>query len=169
MIIIINGSLGVGKTSVAEQLHYKFEKSVHLDGDDIGDVHPFEIYDEARIQHLYRTLALLVGFHQQNGYADFVINYVFESPESLQELLSLLRPLDGSIHTYWLTCRPDEQARRIRGRQRPELGWELKRFTELQEIQSRAAQKGFIGKQVDTTRLTAQQAADEIWKDIFGL
>jgi deoxyadenosine/deoxycytidine kinase len=43
MIIIINGSLGVGKSSVAEQLHWKFDKSVNLDGDSIGNVHPFEI------------------------------------------------------------------------------------------------------------------------------
>ena len=78
MIIIINGSLGVGKSSVAEELHWKFEKSVYLDGDSLGAVHPFEIYDEARLDQLYRTLELLVGFHQKNGYDHFVINYVFE-------------------------------------------------------------------------------------------
>lgn len=73
MIIIINGSLGVGKSSVAEAIHYKFDKSVNLDGDYIGDVNPFEIYDDARIDHLYRTLAYLIAFHQENGYANFVI------------------------------------------------------------------------------------------------
>ncbi len=168
MIIIVNGSLGVGKSSVAEELHYKFDKSVHLDGDTIGDVHPFEIYDEARINHLYRTLELLIGFHQKNGYHNFVINYVFESPQSLQELLSLLRPLDPSIHTYWLTCDEKEQARRIQKRGREELQWELNRFVELQRIQMQAAHQGFIGQEVDTTRLTPKEAADEIWKDIFN-
>jgi predicted kinase len=168
MIIIVNGSLGVGKTSVAEQLHWKFDKSVHLDGDAVGDVHPFEIYDEARVQHLYRTLALLVDFHQKNGYANFVINYVFESPVSLQDLLELLRPLDGSIHTYWLTCSEAEQAGRIRNRQGDDLDWELERFRELQHIQAKASQQGCIGREVDTTNLSAEQAADEIWKDIFG-
>ncbi len=167
MIIIINGSLGVGKSSVADQLHYKFDKSVHLDGDYIGDVHPFDIYDEARISHLYHTLELLIGFHQKNGYHHFVINYVFESPESLQELLNLLRPLDASIHTYWLTCQEEEQAKRIQNRKREELAWELNRFVELQRIQAKAAGQGFIGKEVDTTRLTAAEAAEEIWKDIF--
>jgi chloramphenicol 3-O-phosphotransferase len=168
MIIIINGSLGVGKSSVAEELHYKFDKSVHLDGDYIGDVHPFEIYDEARINHLYRTLELLIGFHQKKGYPNFVINYVFESPQSLQELLSLLRPLDPSIHTYWLTCDEEEQARRIKKRRREELQWELNRFVELQQIQRQAAHQGFIGQEVDTTRLTPKEAAEEIWKDIFN-
>jgi len=67
MIIIINGSLGVGKSSVADQLHYMFNRSVHLDGDHIGDVHPFKIYDETRINHLYLTMELLIGFHQKTA------------------------------------------------------------------------------------------------------
>lgn len=169
MIIIINGSVGVGKTSVADQLHYKFERSVHLDGDAIGDVHPFIIYDDARIHHLYRTLALLVGFHQQNGYACFVINYVFESPESLQELLDLLLPLDPQIHTYWLTCNEEEQRRRIRGRGNKEIKWEMERFIELHKIQAAAAQRGFIGKPLDTSGLSVAEVADEIWEDIFSV
>jgi chloramphenicol 3-O-phosphotransferase len=169
MIIIINGSLGVGKSSVAEQLHWKFDKSVHLDGDYIGDVHPFEIYDDARISHLYRTLELLIGFHQKNGYQNFVINYVFESHESLQDLLDLIRPLDSSIHTYWLTCNEEEQAKRIRERKRNEIEWELNRFVELQQIQAKAARQGLIGKEVDTTRLTSAEVAEEIWKDVFSL
>jgi len=168
MIIIINGSLGVGKTSVADQLHYKFDRSVHLDGDAIGDVHPFEIYDDTRISHLYRTLELLVGFHQKYGYHNFVINYVFESPESLQDLLDLLLPLDPSIHAYWLTCDIEEQSKRIRDRKRDELEWELNRFVELQEIQSRAAQQGFIGKRVDTSGLTSAEVAEVVWKDVLS-
>jgi hypothetical protein len=168
MIIIINGSLGVGKSSVSAKLHTKFEKSVYLDGDHIGYVHPFEIYDPARIDHLYRTLALLVGFHQQNGYQNFVINYVFESADSLLELLNFLNPLDPDIHAYWLTCEPQEQARRIQKRGREQLTWELSRYLELRRIQDAAAKQGFIGVQIDTTGLCSAEAADLIWKDIFG-
>jgi chloramphenicol 3-O-phosphotransferase len=168
MIIIINGSVGVGKSSVSEQLHWKFDKSVNLDGDHIGYVHPFEIYDDARISHLYRTFELLISFHQKNGYHNFVINYVFESPESLQELFELLRPLDSSIHSYWLTCNAEEQERRIRKRQRGQIEWELKRFIELQQIQTKAAQQGFIGKEIDTTNLTSVETAEVIWEVILN-
>ncbi len=163
MIIIINGSLGVGKTSVGDELHHKFDRSVHLDGDAIGDVNPFEIYDDARIDHLYRTLALLVRFHQQNGYSNFVINYVFESPQSLRQLVDLLTPLDPAIHTFWLTCQEQEQARRIRARGKDGDGWELRRFIELRHIQALAAQQGFIGLQIDTTHLSPSQVAESIW------
>jgi broad-specificity NMP kinase len=167
MILIINGSLGVGKTSVAEQLHWKFDKSVHLDGDAIGDVHPFEIYDPAHIDHLYRTLALLIEFHQQNGYQNFVINYVFESAQSLGDLLALLRPLDLSLHVFWLTCNPQEQERRIRARSRDQVEWELARFVELQRIQHAAAREGFIGAEVDTSELSAAEVAEKIWANIL--
>ena len=167
MIIIINGSVGVGKTSVAEELHWKFDKSIHLDGDHIGDVHPFEIYNERRIDHLYRTLELLVGFHQKNGYANFVINYVFESPGSLQDLFDRLHPLDPSIHVYWLTCQVDEQAARLRKRASDDLDWELNRYVELQEIQRKAAQQGFIGVEVDTTGLSPAEVAEKIWRELF--
>ena len=166
MIIIINGSLGVGKTSVANQLRYKFERSVHLDGDALGDVHPFELYDNARIDHLYRTIALLVEFHQKHGYHHFVINYVFETPESLQNLLDRLQPFDRSIHTYWLTCAVAEQSKRIQQRKHDQLEWELKRFIELRQIQIKAAQQGFIGKNVDTTELTVGEVVELVWKDI---
>lgn len=169
MIILLNGSLGVGKTSTAEELHWKFDKSVFLDGDCIGAVHPFEIYDEARVQHLYRTLELLIRFHQQNGYRNFVINYVFESSASLQDLLDLLLPLDSSLHTYWLTCDEHEQEQRIRRRNQESLEWELKRFVELNRIQSQAARQGFIGKEVNTTGLSVQEVAEKIWTEIVGL
>lgn len=168
MIIIINGSLGVGKTSVAEQLTTKFDKAVHLDGDAIGDVHPFAIYDDARITHLYRTLAHLIAFHQAHGYANFVINYVFEAPQSLQALLDLLRPLDDEIHVYWLTCSAEEQEKRIRARSRDQIGWELERFIELQAIQANAAEKGFIGTQVNTTGLSVEQVAEKIWVAVWN-
>ena len=116
---------------------------------------------------MYRTLELLVGFHQKYGYQDFVINYVFESSDSLQDLLILLHPLDTSIHVFWLTCAEKEQEWRIQVRNRTSLDWELKRFVELQRIQRSAAQNGFIGKEVDTTKLSATEVAEQIWHEIL--
>jgi len=43
MIVIITGPCGVGKTEVSWKLAEKFAKSVMLDGDYIGAVHPFEM------------------------------------------------------------------------------------------------------------------------------
>ena len=111
MIIILNGSVGSGKSTVSEELQVLFDKSVMLDGDYIGLIHPFEIYDDARIEYLYKTLLLLVEFHHSNGYNDFVINYVFESPESLKNLTNRLVTIIPEIHCFWLTCSEAETPR----------------------------------------------------------
>ena len=163
MIILINGSLGVGKTSVAEELLWKFEKAVHLDGDAIGAVHPFEIYDDERVDHLFRTLELLIRHHRESGYPDFVINYIFETPGQLADLIGRLSPLDPDIHAYRLTCGESEQAGRIRGRARAGLDWELQRYLELNRIQEAAARTGDIGEPVDTTGRKAAEVANLIW------
>ena len=88
MIVIINGPLGIGKTETSWKLLEMFEQGVMLDGDFVGAVHPFEIYDQERIDYLYQTLHHLVAFHIQNGYRNFVVNYVFESPETLAQFES---------------------------------------------------------------------------------
>ncbi len=81
MIIIINGPLGVGKTEVSQKLVELFDKGVMLDGDAIGAVHPFKIYDDERIEYLYQTIRHLVAFHIQHGYSNFVINRHFRLDE----------------------------------------------------------------------------------------
>ena len=65
MILIINGSVGVGKTSISFSLQERFKKSIMLDGDYIGAVHPFQIYNEERTQYLYQTLTHLLKFHKK--------------------------------------------------------------------------------------------------------
>ncbi|MFK7801413.1 MAG: hypothetical protein AB8G95_07270 [Anaerolineae bacterium] len=162
MIVIINGSVGVGKSSTSWQLAARFEKSFMLDGDFIGAVHPFEIYDQDRVAYLYKTLAHLIEFHQSNGYTDFVINYVFEEPSQLTRLTDRLGELDKNIHAFWLTCDEAIQTQRVIER-KPDHDWDLKRFIELNKIQRASSLIGFIGREVDTTHLSIGEAADKIW------
>ncbi len=166
MIVILNGPCGIGKTTVAWALNARFDRAVMLDGDYIGAVHPFEIYDPDRITYLYRTLRHLVAFHvREGGYEHFVINYVFESPESLAELRRLLAGLADPILTFRLRAAEEEIARRIRGREEdPE--WYLRRFRELLAIQETAARRGDLGRPLDTTGLTPEAVVNCIWRQL---
>ncbi len=167
MIIIINGSLGVGKTEVSWELLGKFDKGFMLDGDHIGATHPFEIYDNERLDYLYKTMYHLIKFHISNGYENFVINYVFEEPEQLALLQEQLSDLNQEIHCYWLTCDDTNvQVERIKKRNREGLDWELKRFLELQKIQEEANGVGFIGKRVKTEDKSVGKVAEVIWGDV---
>jgi GrpB-like predicted nucleotidyltransferase (UPF0157 family)/predicted kinase len=168
MIVIINGALGVGKTEVTWKLIEYFDQAVMLDGDYLGAVHPFEIYDEARIEYLYQTIRHVVAWHVEHAYHNFVIDYVFETPESLARLRHLLSDLDDVIYAFRLTCAEDEMARRVLNRNpsSADAAWELNRFRELAAIQNENALRGDLGYVTDTTALTIDQAADAIWRII---
>ncbi len=171
MIIVINGPLGIGKTSVAWALNAHLAPCVMLDGDYVGAVEPFEIHDAMRVTYLYRTLAHLVAYHQrEGGYRNFVIDYVFETPESLAELLVLLRPLDPNIRVFRLTCTLEKMVRRIQARgsgiSQEQVGWEVSRGRELMVMQEAAAQRGFLGTIVDTSTLDPEQTARVILQQL---
>jgi chloramphenicol 3-O-phosphotransferase len=166
MIIIINGSVGAGKLSVSWELLEKFDKSIMLDGDYIGAVYPFEIYDNSRIEYLYDTLYHFVKFHNSNGYNNFVINYVFESSNVLKSLTKRLEFIIPEIHCFWITCSNEEQKDRISRRNTRQLDWELKRFIELNNIQTKASLDGFIGEKIETDEKGVNEIAEIIWSRV---
>ena len=168
MIIIINGSVGVGKTTTAWKMISKFDKAVMLDGDFIGAVHPFEIYDKNRIDYLYQTLLHLIKFHQKHHYQHFVINYVFESHQSLEKLTKYLKETNLPIYVFWLTASDKIQRQRIKSRGMPkdEEKWSLNRFKQLNKIQKEASHKGFIGEKINTDNLSPEKVVDEVWERI---
>ncbi len=166
MIVIINGSVGVGKTSVSRELQEKFNKSIMLDGDYIGAVRPFEIYDQSRINYLYKTLQHLIEFHISNGFEHFIINYVFESNSSLSNLIHLFDKTNLEVKCIWLTCSVEEHKKRILSRETDQKDWELKRFIELNNIQKKANNIGFIGEKIETDGKTIKEITEIIWDHI---
>lgn len=171
MIVIINGPLGIGKTEVSWALLERFERAAMLDGDYIGGaVRPFDIFNPADISYVLRAIHHLAAFHKANGYADLVINYVFETPGQLEELRGRLRELDETIYAFRLTCAAAEHARRIRGRAErlaidlEEAAWELERGRALASILALAAERGDLGLEIDTTGLDAREVAAAIWE-----
>ncbi len=169
MIIIINGPLGIGKTSLSWALLERFERAVMLDGDYLGAVRPFDLHSPARVEYLYQTLRQAVAFHQANGYPNFVINYVFETPESLARLRQLLANLDPDIRAFRLVCRDEaEMERRIRRRAGEEdgdpahLAWELARFRQLAAIQDENARRGDLGQEIDAAGRSPEELAQII-------
>jgi len=145
-----------------------------LDGDAVGNIQPFDIYDKSRVDYLYRTLAMLVAWHQrEGGYQNFVVNYVFESPDSLQQLLGLLRPLDPEIHVFRLRASDDTLRQRILarsdGRDEAYLHWELQRGPELQRIQDESGKDGALGTEILTDDRSIPEITEAIFRSINGV
>lgn len=160
MIIILNGPCGVGKTTTAERLNMMLDRSVMLDGDYLGQVNPFEIYSEARIDHLYATFQVNIAHHQQYEYEHFIINYVFESETSLKDLMRRVQPLSPDIFVFRLYVSEEENERRICQRATDAVEWELNRCKVLSAIMEPFGDG--IGERLDVTELTVDEVANLI-------
>lgn len=116
MIILLNGPLGVGKSTLAEVLMESIDACAMLEGDSLLSVNPPPSDEQA---HLNAGFALLVGHHQRAGYRHFVLDHLWTSSEALEALraqLAVVAP-DQAMHAFRLTLPLEENLRRIRTRQ----------------------------------------------------
>jgi shikimate kinase len=116
MFIILNGPLGIGKSTLAEALSESIDQCVMLDGDHLIAANPPSVDP---FQHLHSTIALLVAHHQRFGYRHFVIDHVWHTSEELADLRRILLDIDGDadIHCFLLTLPLEENLHRIARRQ----------------------------------------------------
>jgi adenylate kinase family enzyme len=70
MIVVLNGPLGIGKSTLAEALSEAIGQCVMLDGDHLVAANPPAVDG---LGHLHSTIAILVEHHRRFGYRHFVI------------------------------------------------------------------------------------------------
>ena len=73
MFIVLNGALGIGKSTLAEALSENIDQCVMLDGDHLIATNPPPV---DRLRLLHSTISLLVAHHRRAGYRHFVIDHV---------------------------------------------------------------------------------------------
>jgi hypothetical protein len=116
MFILLNGPLGIGKSTLAEALTESIEYCAMLNGDSLLAVNPPPA-DE--LEQLHSAIALLIGHHRSFGYRHFVIDHMWRSRTEIADLHSRLTEVDAhaKIHCFLLTLNEDENLRRIERRQ----------------------------------------------------
>ncbi|QIK95159.1 ATP-binding protein [Sphingomonas sp. HDW15A] len=116
LVILLNGPLGIGKSTLGEALGEAIERSVTLDGDSLAALNPPPA-DE--ITELHETLALLVAYHLRSGYDRFIINHYWRSAGELEDLSLRIRAIapGASVRAFRLTLPHEANLRRIAQRQ----------------------------------------------------
>ena len=114
MIVLLNGPLGIGKSTLAEALVERMEGSVMLDGDALLALNPGPP-DEA--EYLHRTITLLVEHHRGSGYRHFVIDHIWRSPSEIADLRARLG-VGEPFRCFLLTLPVDDHVARIERRAR---------------------------------------------------
>ena len=112
MIIVLNGPLGIGKSTLAEAITESIDVCAMISGDALLAVNP---PSNTELEHLHSTIELLVHHHRRFGYRNFVIEHIWRTESELDDLKRRLD--DPDVHCFLLTLRIEENLQRIERRQ----------------------------------------------------
>jgi hypothetical protein len=161
MIIVLNGPLGIGKSTLAEALAESIARCVMLDGDQLVAANPPPA-DE--IEYLHSTIALLVAHHRRFGYLHFVISHLWRTRAELLDLRRKLLEVDpeADIRCFLLSLPLAENLRRIERRQSAraldELEFERRTVVEERAVLFENAD-GSLGEPFDVSAAPADLVA----------
>jgi len=145
LFIVLNGPLGIGKSTLAEALTESIDSCVWLDGDRLVAANP-PAADE--LEHLHSTIELLVTHHRRIGYRHFVIDHVWRTPAALSDLRRRLIAISGDseVRCFLLTLSIEENLGRIERRQQAraidERAFEQRTVIEEREALARSSELG---------------------------
>jgi thymidylate kinase len=111
MIIVLNGPLGIGKSTLAEALTESIDSCAMLSGDHLVAVNP---PSKSELELLHSAIELLLLHHRRFGYRNFVIEHVWRTEPELADLTRRLN--DPEVHCFLLTLPIEENLRRIERR-----------------------------------------------------
>lgn len=87
-LLVINGTMGVGKTDLARELFHKLEKCAWLDGDWCWMTRPFQLKEEEKAP-LLKMMSTLLRHYLDSSHIEIVIfSWVIPRNEILQEILN---------------------------------------------------------------------------------
>ena len=160
-LILVNGTMGVGKTAVCQALLETLEPAVFLDGDWCWLMRPFVVTDETKAMVMDNITHLLNNFLRASTFDYVIFCWVMQEQAILDEVRAHLVPGDYETHCFTLTAAPEIIAARLQAdidsglRQEDILARGLARLPLYGQLQTH---------KIDTTHLTIKQAAEEIAK-----
>lgn len=89
-LYMIGGTMGVGKTTVCQQLKRNLPNSVFLDGDWCWDASPFQVTDETKSMVIDNICYLLNNFLKCSAYENIIFCWVMHEQSIIHSILEKL-------------------------------------------------------------------------------
>ncbi len=157
-VIIINGPMGVGKTSAARAIAEKYPGTALIDGDWCMDLHPFVGNRETKAMAVDNILHMLRNYQKCTECSMAVVAWLMDETwvrEAIAEGMAAMR-----AEAVWvtLTCSRESLIRRWENDRDHE--WRTEKWLNA----SLRSLPGFMEMEngIDTTGLSVEQAADRI-------
>ncbi len=102
-VYLIGGTMGVGKTTVCQQLKEDLPNSVFLDGDWCWNASPFLVTQETKSMVMDNICYLLNNFLKCSAYENVIFGWVMHEQSIIDSILSRLNVQNCTVHSLSLT------------------------------------------------------------------
>ena len=163
-LIIINGVMGVGKTTVSKELYKSLEDSFWLDGDNCWMMHPFKVSEENKAMVLDNITYVLNNFIKNSSAKYIILNWVIPTDKIMNTILEKLYKENLELYKITLTTTKEELIKRI-GK---DIGLGTRKVSNLKEsIEIFDLFEIMNTVKIDTTNKEVYEIVDSI-KDILN-
>ena len=101
---MINGTMGVGKSTVSNILLKSLNNSVYLDGDWCWNMNPFVVSEENKEMVINNISCLLKSYLNNSGYEYIIFCWVMQEEYIIKQILDKLNEFDFELHKVSLVC-----------------------------------------------------------------
>jgi len=158
-LIIVNGTMGVGKTVTCRELNKKLENSVWLDGDWCWMMNPFVVNDENKNMVINNITCLLRNFLTNSSLEYVIFNWVIHVEDIFKDILEPLKDLSFEVIKITLTCSEEILKERIL----KDVKLDLRSETSIKNsIERLELYKDMPTKKIDTGNLSILETVDEM-------
>jgi len=103
-LIVINGTMGVGKTATCKELNKRLNNSVWLDGDWCWMMDPFIVNEENKKMVKENIVFLLNNFMNNSNIENIIFNWVIHDESIMEEILLGLKNIGYDLEKITLIC-----------------------------------------------------------------
>lgn len=158
-LILINGTMGMGKSAVCNHLLHLLPDSVFLDGDWCWNMEPFVVNDETKAMVMNNITYILRSYLNCSVYQHVIFCWVMDQQAVMQDILNRLSEQEFQTYRFTLSC--TEKALRKRLEKDVELGIRTRDVVE-RSVQKLPLYRDMDTVKIDVTRISAQHAAQQI-------
>ena len=157
-VIVINGPMGVGKTTVGKIIAEKNPGTAFIDGDWCMDIHPFVGNRETKAMAVDNILHMIRNYQKCSECRMVVLVWLMDDPWVLQRIADGLHDMHADLKNVTLICDRESLIRRWKNDRNCE--WRTDHWLEisLKSLPFFAS----LDNTVDTGTLSANEIADMI-------
>jgi len=157
-VIVINGPMGVGKTTVGKLIADQTPGTAFIDGDWCMDIHPFVGNRETKVMAIDNILYMIGNYMKCSECRMVVLVWLMDDAWVREKIREGLAALQAEVHSVTLICDRDALIKRWKNDKSCE--WRTDKWLEA----SLSSLPGFAAMEnaIDTDGLSAERVAEII-------